>query len=138
MEGMMGQILEETRAIKLSHEEARKETKDQFNQLNAHLTLLSALVAQTEQRVSDLENCKKQSVIFRVESELEELHFKLNDIENRSRCSNLRFIGVPEEIESSSSVTTIVTDLIYGCILLDKATTYEDLSIMRAYRVPSK
>ncbi|KAJ1130176.1 hypothetical protein NDU88_008532 [Pleurodeles waltl] len=60
MEGMMGQILEELQAIKLSHEEACKETKDQFSQLNAHLTLLSAGVVQTEQRVSDLADGKKE------------------------------------------------------------------------------
>ncbi|KAJ1089012.1 hypothetical protein NDU88_002165 [Pleurodeles waltl] len=140
MEGMMGQILEEPLAIKLSHEEARKETKDQFSQLNTHLTLLSAWVAQIEQRVSDLEDAKKQqeSVISRVQSDLEDLHFKLDNIENRSRCSNLRFIGVPGETESWSSVTKIVMDLIYRCILLDKAIAKEDLSIMQAHRVPSK
>ncbi|KAJ1118799.1 hypothetical protein NDU88_006986 [Pleurodeles waltl] len=140
MEGMMSQILEELRAITLSHEGSSKETEDQFSQPNAHLTLLSAGVVQTEQKVSDLEDGKKQqeSVISQVQSQMEELHFKLDDIENRSQHSNLRFIGVQEEIESSSSVTKIVTDLIYRCILPDEATTKEDHSIMQAQRVPSK
>ncbi|KAJ1171741.1 hypothetical protein NDU88_003599 [Pleurodeles waltl] len=140
MKSMMCQIIEELRAIKLSQEEERKETKYQLSQLNAHLTYLYTQVSQAEQRVSDLEDGKKQqeSAISQVQSELEEVQFKLNEMENRSRCSNLRFIGVPQEIESSSSMTKIVTDLIYKCILPEKAMTKDDLSIMRVHRVPSK
>ncbi|KAJ1214549.1 hypothetical protein NDU88_002167 [Pleurodeles waltl] len=136
IEGMMGQILKELRAIKLSQEKARKETKNQLSRLNAHLTHLSTQVSQAERRVSDLKVVKKQeeSAISQVQSELEELQFKLDELENRSRRSNLRFIGVPEE---TSSVTKIVTDLIYKCILPEKATTKEDLSIMLVHRVPS-
>ncbi|KAJ1128732.1 hypothetical protein NDU88_007107 [Pleurodeles waltl] len=67
-----------------------------------------------------------------VRRELVELQFKLDEMENRSQRSNLRFIEVPEEIEASSSVTRIVADLIYTFILPEKATSKEDLSIMRA------
>ncbi|KAJ1157086.1 hypothetical protein NDU88_009801 [Pleurodeles waltl] len=140
MEGMMGQILEELWAIKQYQEEVRKDTKDQLSQLNTHLIHLSTRVSQAEHRVSDLEDGKKQqeSVTSQIQSELEELQFKLDEMENRSRCSNLRLIRIPEEIESSSSVTMGVADLIYKCTMPEKATTKEDLSIMRAHMVPSK
>ncbi|KAJ1107679.1 hypothetical protein NDU88_005069 [Pleurodeles waltl] len=55
MEKLMGQILVELRAIELSQEEARRETKDQLTQLNTQLTLFSSRVSQVELRVSDLD-----------------------------------------------------------------------------------
>ncbi|KAJ1194537.1 hypothetical protein NDU88_003825 [Pleurodeles waltl] len=138
MEKLMGQILEELLAIKLSQEEARRETKDKVSQLNTHLTHLSTQASQGEQRVSDLEYAEKQleSVSSQIQWELEELQLKLDKMENRCRRSNLRIVGVPEEIESASSVTKVVSDLIYKCIFPEKARTEEHLSFMRAHRVP--
>ncbi|KAJ1197153.1 hypothetical protein NDU88_001015 [Pleurodeles waltl] len=94
MEGTMGQILEELRAIEVSQEEARKETKDQLSQVNVHLIHLSTRVSQAEQRISGLEDPKKQqeSATSQIQLELEELQFELEEMENRSRHSNLRFI----------------------------------------------
>ncbi|KAJ1170356.1 hypothetical protein NDU88_002233 [Pleurodeles waltl] len=137
MEGMLSQILEELRAIKVSQVEACKETNKHFNQLNANLIHLSTQVSQAEQRISDLEDAKKQqkSATSQIQSELEEQQFKLNELENRSQCLNLRFIGVPQEMEASSSVTKVISDLIYKCILLDKAVAEDDPSIMWAHRV---
>ncbi|KAJ1152166.1 hypothetical protein NDU88_004943 [Pleurodeles waltl] len=59
--GMMGQIPVELRAIKLSQEEAPKETKDQLSQLNTHLIHLSTRVSQVEQRISDLEDVENEA-----------------------------------------------------------------------------
>ncbi|KAJ1103579.1 hypothetical protein NDU88_001000 [Pleurodeles waltl] len=134
IEELMGQIFE---LLKLSQEETRRETKDQLNQLNTHLTLLSTQVSQVEQRVSDLEDVENQveTSTSQIQSELEDLQIKLDEMENRSRRSNLRFVGVPEEIEKASSVTKAVSELICKTILLDRAET-GDLSIMRAHRVP--
>ncbi|KAJ1149584.1 hypothetical protein NDU88_002391 [Pleurodeles waltl] len=73
---------------------------------------------------------------FKIQSELEELQLKLDEMANRSRPSNLRLVGVPEEIEAASSMTKVVSDLIYKCILPDKERTGEEPSIMRAHRVP--
>ncbi|KAJ1161999.1 hypothetical protein NDU88_002479 [Pleurodeles waltl] len=137
MEVMLGQIVEELQAIKVSQEEARKETKVQLSQINFNRIHLSTRVSQAKQRVSDLEETNKQqeSATSQIQSELEVLQFKLDEGENRSRCSNLRFLGVPEEIESLS-VTKVISDLIYKCILPEKPVDKDDLSIMWAHRVP--
>ncbi|KAJ1090607.1 hypothetical protein NDU88_003737 [Pleurodeles waltl] len=110
MEEWMGQILEELREIKLSQEVAHKETKDQLSQLNTYLTHFSTRLTQVEQRVSDLEDLGNQSesTIPRIQSELEELQIKLDELENRLRRLNLRFVGVPEDLEAASSVTKLV------------------------------
>ncbi|KAJ1105119.1 hypothetical protein NDU88_002527 [Pleurodeles waltl] len=136
---MLGQVLEELRAIKLSQKEARKENQ-QLKQLNANLTLLSIGVTQVEQSVSHLEDAKNRQVSARsqIQAEPEELQLKLDEQENRSRRSNLRFTGVPEETETALSVTKVIFDLIYKCILPKKAGTKDDLSIMPAHRVPAK
>ncbi|KAJ1187482.1 hypothetical protein NDU88_004258 [Pleurodeles waltl] len=138
MEELMGQILVELRAIKVSQEETCRETKELLDQLNTHLTLLSTRVSQVEQRVSDLEDTNNQVEVTtsRVQSELEDLQNKLDEMENRSRRSNLRFVGVPEEMEAGSSVTKVVSELIGKIILPDRANPEGDLSIMRAHRVP--
>ncbi|KAJ1123266.1 hypothetical protein NDU88_001739 [Pleurodeles waltl] len=95
-------------------------------------------VSQVEQRVSDLEDAEKQveSTTSWTQSELKDRQLKLDEMENRSRRSKLRFVGFPEEIEAASPVTTVVSELIYNCILPDRAKTEGDLSIMRAHRVP--
>ncbi|KAJ1142096.1 hypothetical protein NDU88_008423 [Pleurodeles waltl] len=138
MEELMGQILAELRANKLSQEETHRKTKDQLTQLNTHLTLLSSRVSQVEQRVSDLEDVEKQaeSATSRIQSELEDLQLKLDEVENRSRCSNLRCVVVPEETEAASSVAKVVSELIYKAVLPDRNKMEGDRSIMRAHRVP--
>ncbi|KAJ1190721.1 hypothetical protein NDU88_000043 [Pleurodeles waltl] len=130
VEDWMRQIFVELRAIKLSQEEAHKETKDQLSQLNTHLTHLSARLSLVEKRVSDLEDLGNQSgsTIPQIQSELEELQMKLEDLENRSQCLNLRFTGIPEAAK-------IVSDLIRNTILPETAKTDLDLSIMRAHWV---
>ncbi|KAJ1150663.1 hypothetical protein NDU88_003453, partial [Pleurodeles waltl] len=137
MEELMGQILSELRAIKVSQEATRRETREQLNQLNTHLTLLSTRVSQVEQRVSDLEDTNSQieSATSQVQFELEDLQNKLDEMENRSRRSNLRFVGVPEGLEAGLSVTKVASDLITKLILPDRANPEGDLSIMRAHRV---
>ncbi|KAJ1202385.1 hypothetical protein NDU88_006185 [Pleurodeles waltl] len=138
MEELMGQILVELRAVKLSQEETHRETKNQLTHLNTHLTLLSTRVSKVEQRVSDLEDVENQvqSTTSRIQSELEDIQLELDEVENRSRCSNVRTVGVPEEIEAASLVAKVVSVLIYKVFLPDRAKTEGDLSIMRAHRVP--
>ncbi|KAJ1138418.1 hypothetical protein NDU88_004804 [Pleurodeles waltl] len=91
-----------------------------------------------EQRVSNLEVAENQieSTTSQIQSELEDLQLKLDEVENRSRCSNLRFVGVPEGIEAASLVANIVSELIYKVVLPDKDKMGGDLTIMRAHRVP--
>ncbi|KAJ1155944.1 hypothetical protein NDU88_008669 [Pleurodeles waltl] len=95
VEESISQILVELRAINLSQEEARRETKDQFTQLNTHLTLLSSRVSQVEKRVSDLEDAENriESTTSRIQYELAHLQLKLDKAENWSWRSNLRFVG---------------------------------------------
>ncbi|KAJ1164964.1 hypothetical protein NDU88_005394 [Pleurodeles waltl] len=95
-------------------------------------------VSQVEQRVSDLEDTNNQveTTTSRVQSELEDLQNKMDKMEKRSRRSNLRFVGVPEEMEAGSSVTKVVSELIGKIVLPDRAKPEGDLSIMIAHRVP--
>ncbi|KAJ1113060.1 hypothetical protein NDU88_001319 [Pleurodeles waltl] len=92
MEEWMGQILEELRTIKLSQYVAHKKTKDQLSQLNTHFTHLSTRLTQVEQRVSDLEDVANQTemTIPRIQSELEELQIKFDEMENSSLILLLR------------------------------------------------
>ncbi|KAJ1191597.1 hypothetical protein NDU88_000913 [Pleurodeles waltl] len=138
VEGLMGQILIDLRALKLLQEETRRETENQLPQLNTHLTHLSSRVSQMEQRVSDLEDVESrtESTTSQIQSELEDLQLKLDEVENRSRRSNLRFVGVPEGIEAASSVINVISDLINKFVLPDRDRAGGDLSIMRAHRVP--
>ncbi|KAJ1154547.1 hypothetical protein NDU88_007298 [Pleurodeles waltl] len=96
------------------------------------------MVRQVEQRVADLEDTKNQveTTTSWFQSELEDLQIKLDEMENRSRRSNLRFVGVPEEMEAGSSVIKVVSELIGKIILPDRAKQKGDVSIMRAHRVP--
>ncbi|KAJ1151986.1 hypothetical protein NDU88_004765 [Pleurodeles waltl] len=91
-----------------------------------------------EQRVSVLEDLEMQmeSTTSRIQSELEDLQLKLDEAENRSQRSNLRFVGVTEDIEAASLVAKVVSQLIYKAVLLDRDITGGDRSIMRAHRVP--
>ncbi|KAJ1203731.1 hypothetical protein NDU88_007512 [Pleurodeles waltl] len=86
-EEWIGQILEGLWAIKQSQEAAHKEAKDQLSQLNTHFTHLSTRLTQVKQTVSNLEDLGSQSelTIQRIQSELEELQIKLDELENRSR-----------------------------------------------------
>ncbi|KAJ1177099.1 hypothetical protein NDU88_002361 [Pleurodeles waltl] len=138
MEELMGQILVELRAIKILQEETRRETKEQLNQLNTHLILLLTTVSQVEQSVSDLEDTNNQveTTTSRVQSKLEDLQNKLDEIENRSQRSNLRLVGVPEEMEVGTSVAKVVSELIGKIVLPDRRNPEGDLSIMRAHRGP--
>ncbi|KAJ1117516.1 hypothetical protein NDU88_005715 [Pleurodeles waltl] len=91
-----------------------------------------------EQRVSDLEDAENriESTTSQIQSELEDLLLKLDEAENRSWRSNLRFVGVPKGIEAASLVTNIISELIYKVVLSDRERTGGDLTIMRAHRVP--
>ncbi|KAJ1128882.1 hypothetical protein NDU88_007254 [Pleurodeles waltl] len=73
-----------------------------------------------------------ESTVSQIQSELEDLQFKLDEMKNRSLRSNLRFVGVPKEMES---VTKVISDLISDCILPESPKIAADLSIMRAHRV---
>ncbi|KAJ1200863.1 hypothetical protein NDU88_004684 [Pleurodeles waltl] len=136
---MLTQILGELHAMKVSQEEANRKIDYQLGQLNTNLAQLSAGASQAKQRVSDWEDAETRhgSAIAQMQTELEELQLKLDDIENRSRCSNLRFTGIPEEFKATSSATKVISDLIYKYILPEKATFNIDLSIMWTHRVPT-
>ncbi|KAJ1127483.1 hypothetical protein NDU88_005882 [Pleurodeles waltl] len=92
-------------------------------------------VSQVEQKVSDLEDAHNghETATNQIQSELGELQYKLDEAENRSRLSNLKFVGILEEAEATSMVSKVVTDLIYKCILPEKTAAYPDLTI----RVPA-
>ncbi|KAJ1119344.1 hypothetical protein NDU88_007530 [Pleurodeles waltl] len=98
--GMLSQILKELCAMKVLQEKAHRKTKEQLGQMNANLIHLSARVSQAEQRVSDLEDAQNQyeKATTQIQAELEELQFQR---------SNLRFTGIPEKLEATSSVTKV-------------------------------
>ncbi|KAJ1204157.1 hypothetical protein NDU88_007938 [Pleurodeles waltl] len=132
------QKLSEIRVLKVSQDEANRKINDQLDQINSTISHLKQRISEAEQRVSDLEDIqtRQESVMAQSQLELGELRQKLDDIESRTRRSKLRFIGIPEDLEATSSVTEVVSDLIYKYILLEKADSRTDLSIFRAHKVP--
>ncbi|KAJ1137939.1 hypothetical protein NDU88_004333 [Pleurodeles waltl] len=61
-----------------------------------------------EQQVSDLEDSNvKYNVISKVQAELNELQLKLNETENRSRCSNLSFLGEESQAVLLAPITLL-------------------------------
>ncbi|KAJ1116093.1 hypothetical protein NDU88_004312 [Pleurodeles waltl] len=92
-----------------------------------------------EQRVSDLEDVRVtvQPSLAKCQADLLDLQIRLDDAENRSRRSNLRFTGVPEGRENGQTVTDLVTGLIQRYVLLEPTDKHSDITIMLAHRVPA-
>ncbi|KAJ1099936.1 hypothetical protein NDU88_005029 [Pleurodeles waltl] len=99
--------------------------------------VINAGVYQAEQRVSDLEDAQSRfsTTTDKMQADLEALQQKLDDYENRSRRSDLRLFGIPEELGATSSITEVISDLTYKYVLPEKATANVDLSTMLAHRV---
>ncbi len=107
--------------------------------LNTIQNLLSTLSNQDdllEQRVSTNEDnvTDLTTRIERLESHNTNLKIKVEDLENRSRCNNLRFVGVPEFAESGDMVG-FMTQLIYQ--VLGQVNFPSPLKIERAHRTPT-
>ncbi|KAJ1087612.1 hypothetical protein NDU88_000779 [Pleurodeles waltl] len=109
------QILSEIRVLKTLQDEANRKINNQLEQTNSSISHLTQRILEAEQRVLDLKDTqtRQESMMVQSQLELEELRLKLDDIENRSRRSNLRFIGIPKELEATSSMSEVVADLFY-------------------------
>ncbi|KAJ1174088.1 hypothetical protein NDU88_005911 [Pleurodeles waltl] len=101
-ECLLLQILSDFKALKLSQEEANRKTEAQLSLMNNNMQQLSTCVKEVEQRVSDLEDggSHMDASIARYQAELANLQIRVDDAENRSCRSNLRFTGKPEGRES--------------------------------------
>ncbi|KAJ1202294.1 hypothetical protein NDU88_006094 [Pleurodeles waltl] len=133
VEDMLNHILKKLPDLKISQEEAHIRTNEQLAQINASMLHLSSHLFQAEQRVSDLEDAKskRETGTSQIQVELEEIQLKRDKAENRSRRPNLTFVRIPEDYEATSTVTKVISDLIYRHILPDRATASAGLTIIR-------
>ncbi|KAJ1207428.1 hypothetical protein NDU88_002819 [Pleurodeles waltl] len=138
VEVILNQSLKELQDLKVSQTEAHRKTNKQLGQINTSILHLSTHVSQVEQRISDSEdsNNKHEIEISRIKTELKKLQLKLEEAENRSESSNLRFLGISQDYEAGSTVTKVVSDLIYKNIFPEKTVANTDLTIMQVHRAP--
>ncbi|KAJ1208818.1 hypothetical protein NDU88_004201 [Pleurodeles waltl] len=87
-----------TEGDEISQEDTHKKKDEQLSQIKANIQLLTSRVAEVEQRVCDLDDSKHflQCAITKLPFELTELQMKLDEVENRYRRCNLRFMGIPD------------------------------------------
>lgn len=108
--------------------------------VESKLSSLISRMGEVEKRVEWLEDTEKQMKAkleanpIATKSEVDELRDKLEDMENRSRRNNLRFVGVPEGKESGD-MTVFMQELLISLLGLDDSVP--PLEIDRAHRAPT-
>ncbi|KAJ1179031.1 hypothetical protein NDU88_004270 [Pleurodeles waltl] len=118
---------------------ANRKTEAQLGLTIINLQQLNTRVKEVEQWVSNLEDggLHMESSIRKYQAELANLQIWVDDAENRSRPSNLRFTRIPEGRENGHTVIKLFSDLIIQYVLTEAADSKTDLTITRAHRVPT-
>lgn len=100
----------------------------------AKVSTLISRIDEMERRIEYLESVDKdlQANPLANKKDVEAIWEKLEDMENRSRRNNVRFIGFPEGAEGTE-VAKFVEDLIPELLSIE-----ETVEIERAHRVPSQ
>lgn len=117
-------------------EEIRRATAS----VESKLSSLISRMAEVEKRMEWLEDADKkmraslEANRLATKAEVEDLRDKLDDLENRSRRNNLRFVGVPEGKESGD-MTPFIQKLLAA--ILDWDDTVQPPEIDRAHRAPT-
>lgn len=106
---------------------AVQEIKNQVAECFGRLTQTEERISQTEDSVSTL-----QSTTSALEKKVTALTWKIDDLENRSRRSNLRLLGLPEKSEGSDACTFLESWLSEA---LDMGPLRKPLAIERAHRI---
>lgn len=77
--------------------------------VESKLTDLATRLGEAESRIAQLEDAnaalEANASSFVTRPDMEELLLKVDDLENRTRRNNLRFVGFPENCEKSDAVT---------------------------------
>lgn len=108
-----------------------------------HSSINSALsqINTNAQKIADLENrlasyevttANMEQALAQHQDSERLLHDKIEDLENRSRRSNLRFIGIPESFGGAALLTFLTTDLTKALAMDEPPDPY---SIERAHRI---
>jgi hypothetical protein len=108
---------------------AVQDVKNQVAECFGRLTQTEERISQTEDSISTLQS--KTSVL---EKNLAALTWKIDDLENRSRRSNLRILGLPEKSEGSDACAFLESWLPEA---LDMEPLQKPLAIERAHRIGS-
>ncbi len=106
---------------------AVQDIKNQFAECFGRLTQTEERISQTEVSVSTL-----QSTTNAHEKKITALAWKIDDLENRSRRSNLRLLGLPEKSEGNDACTFLENWLPEA---LDMEPLRKPLAIERAHRI---
>ncbi len=106
---------------------AVQDIKNQVTECFRRITQAEERISQTEDSVSTL-----QSTTNALEKKITALTWKIDDLENRSRCSNLRLLGLPEKSEGNDACTFLESWLPEA---LDMEPLRKPLAIERAHRI---
>uniref|UniRef100_A0AAQ6A293 L1 transposable element RRM domain-containing protein n=1 Tax=Amphiprion ocellaris TaxID=80972 RepID=A0AAQ6A293_AMPOC len=129
--------IQQVKTDMLSHLDAKIDPiQSSLTAIQISLSTLSDRVELLEQRVSTNEDnvSNIMSRMKQLESDNTNLKAKVEDLENRSRRNNLRFVGIPEFAESTDMVG-FMTQLIYK--VLGQENFPSPLKIERAHRTPT-
>ncbi|XP_069615778.1 uncharacterized protein, partial [Ranitomeya imitator] len=109
----------ETLAIKVSKilmpmfDSKFNQLQTSINSVLTQITTLTQKIGELENRVVDCETSTSdiRSILTRQQTTIDYLKDKVDDLENRSRRSNLRFVGIPESIKGEDLITLLTKDL---------------------------
>lgn len=121
---------------------AVQDVKNQVTECFGRLTQTEERISQTEDsittQIDDQHSRKEKSTLQSMTSTLEKkvavLTWKIDDLENHSRRSNLRLVGLPEKSEGSDACAFLESWL---PVALDMEPLQKPLAIERAYRIGS-
>ncbi|XP_069068359.1 extracellular calcium-sensing receptor-like [Pleurodeles waltl] len=133
------QILSELKSLKISQDETNQKMESQLNSTCSNMQQLNSSIKEAEQRVSNLEDVclHLEASVVKCQADLLDLQIRLDNAENRSFRSNVRFTGVPKGCENGQTVSDLITDFITQYVLSEPTDKHLDLSIMQAHRVPA-
>lgn len=81
---------------------AVQDVKNQVAKCFGRLTQTEECISQTKDSITTL-----QKMTSALKKKVAALTWKIDDLENRSRCSNLRLVGLPEKSEGSDACAVL-------------------------------
>ncbi|XP_012494785.1 PREDICTED: LINE-1 type transposase domain-containing protein 1 [Propithecus coquereli] len=123
------EIIEEIANIKNYHPEVL-EIKNSIDELSSRMDILEERMNNLDDQIEEFSKDTIQMTKQIINKE------RLRDIEDRSRSSNIRLIGIPEKDNNENGAEDIVKEIIDENFLELKKES--PLEIVSAYRIPSK
>uniref|UniRef100_A0A3B5LHZ3 L1 transposable element RRM domain-containing protein n=1 Tax=Xiphophorus couchianus TaxID=32473 RepID=A0A3B5LHZ3_9TELE len=108
--------------------------EESLSSLSNRASQLEKRAEEAEERISAAEDRSEDhsSRLAAMEKTVERLLLKVDDLENRSRCNNLKIINLPEGAEGSTSLVDFLQSALPA--LVDLPADFPSLEIERAHR----